>query len=234
MATAAIDFTEQKQTEVEPNKHLPCENELSTMEDFGEILKPYFDAQENLDKAESSFAAQFNGAMALQIVTFRDAYWTPKSHATVAINDADGKPVAMTWDDFVTTYLKVTRRWLNKILKRYLEPATATSDDDTEDVDIDEDDNNGDSKAEILKYVKGLDEDEAASLLGQINDDFSTDEDEDDEETQGQVEAAGDELDEVVPLFKRISLNSVSVFARKLELLAEKLGFDEHIRIVVE
>jgi hypothetical protein len=43
---------------------LPCENELSTMEDFGEILKPYFDAQENLDKAESSFAAQFNGAMA--------------------------------------------------------------------------------------------------------------------------------------------------------------------------
>lgn len=229
MATAAIDFTEQKQTEVEPYKDSPTENELSTMEDYGTILKPYFDAQENLDKAESSFAAGFNGTMALQIVAFRDAYWTPKSHATVCINT-----VEMTWDEFVTTYFGVTRRWLNKILKRYLAPTTTTSDDGTEDVDIDEDDNNGNSKAELLAYVEGLDEDEAASLLGQINDGFSTDEDEDDDETQGQVEAAGDELDEVVPLFKRISLNSVSVFASKLELLAEKLGFDDHIRIVVD
>jgi hypothetical protein len=234
MATAAIDFAEQKQTEVEPYKDSPTENELSTMEDYGTILKPYFDAQENLDKAESSFAAQFNGTMALQIVTFRDAYWTPKSHATVTINDADGKPVEMTWDDFVTTYFGVTRRWLNKILKRYLAPTTTTSDDDTEDVDIDEDDNNGNSKAELFAYVEGLDEDEAASLLGQINDGFSTDEDEDDDETQEQVEAAGDGLDEIVSILKRIPVNSVSVFARKLELLAEKLGFDEHIRIVVE
>lgn len=234
MATATIDFAEQQQTEVEPYKNSPKENELATMEEFGEILKPYFDAEENFDKAASSFAAQFNGTMALQIVAFRDAYWTPKSHATVAINDADGKPVEMTWDDFVTTYLKVTRRWLNKILKRYLEPTTPTSDDDAEDVDIDEGDKNSESKAELLAYAKGLDEDEAASLLGQINDGFNTDEDEDDDETQEQVEAAGDELDEVVPIFKRISHNSVSLFASKLELLAEKLGFNDRIRIVVD
>jgi hypothetical protein len=49
MATAAIDFAEQKQTEVEPYKDSPTENELSTMEDYGTILKPYFDAQENLE-----------------------------------------------------------------------------------------------------------------------------------------------------------------------------------------
>jgi hypothetical protein len=233
MATATIDFEEQEQTEVEPYKDSPTENELSTMEDYGTMLKPYFDAQEHLDKAQSSFAADFNGTMALQIVAFRDAYWTPKSHATVTINDADGKPVEMTWDDFVTTYFGVTRRWLNKILKRYLAPTTTTSDDDTEDVNIDEgDDNNGESKAELLAYVNRLDEDEATSLLGQINDGFNDDKEDDDEEEQ--ATATGDELDEIVSILKRIPVNSVSVFARKLELLAEKLGFDEHIRIVVE
>lgn len=228
MATASIDFAEQKQTEVEPYRDSPTENELSTMEDYGTILKPYFDAQENLDKAKSSFAAEFNSTMALRIAAFRDAYWTPKSHCTVSVNG-----VEMTWDDFVKTCFGITRRWLNIVLKRYLAPTTTTSETDTEDVDIDEDDNNDDSKAELLHYVKGLDEDEAASLLGQINDGFN-DNDEDDDETEEPATAAGDELDEIVPILKRISVNSVSVFARKLELLAEKLGFDDRIRIVVE
>ena len=228
MATATIDFTKQEQTEVEPYRDSPTESELSAMEDYGTILKPYFDAQENLDKAKSSFAAEFNGTMALQIAAFRDAYWTPKSHCTVCVNG-----VEMTWDDFVTTYFGVTRRWLNIVLKRYLAPTTTTSDTDTEDVDIDEDDNNSDSKAELLNYVKGLDEDEATSLLGQINDGFN-DSEEDDDEMEEQATAASDELDEIVPILKRISVNSVSVFARKLELLAEKLGFDDRIRIVVE
>lgn len=228
MAIAAIDFAEQEQTKAEPYKDSPTENELSTMEDFGEVLKPYYDAQENLDKAASSFAAGFNGTMALQIVAFRDAYWTPKSHHTVCINR-----VELTWDDFVTTYLGVTRRWLNKILKRYLAPTTTTSETDTEDVEIDEDDNDGDSKAELLNYVKDLDEDEAASLLGQINDGFN-DNEEDDDEAEGSATAVGDELDGIVPILKRISVNSVSVFASKLKLLAEKLGFDDHIRIVVD
>lgn len=228
MATATIDFTEQKQTEVEPYRDSPTESELSAMEDFGVILKPYFDAQENLDKAKSSFAAEFNGTMALQIAAFRDAHWTPKSHCTVCVNG-----VEMTWDDFVTTYFGVTRRWLNIVLKRYLAPTTTTSETDTEHVDIDEDDNGDDSKAELLHYVKGLDEDEAASLLGQINDGFN-DNEEDDDETEEPATAAEDELDEIVPILKRISVNSVSVFARKLELLTEKLGFDDRIRIVVE
>jgi hypothetical protein len=166
--------------------------------------------------------------MALQIAAFRDAYWTPKSHCTVCVNG-----VEMTWDDFVTTYFGVTRRWLNIVLKRHLTPTTTTSDTNTEDVDIDEDDNNSDSKAELLNYVKGLDEDEATSLLGQINDGFN-DSEEDDDEMEEQATAASDELDEIVPILKRISVNSVSVFARKLELLAEKLGFDDRIRIVVE
>lgn len=228
MATATIDFTEQKQTEVEPYRDSPTESELSAMEDYGTILKPYFDAQENLDKAKGSFAAEFNGTMALQIAAFRDAYWTPKSHHTVCANG-----VEMTWNDFVTTYFGVTRRWLNIVLKRYLAPTTTTSDTDTEDVDIDEDDNNSDSKAELLNYVKGLDEDEATSLLGQINDGFN-DSEEDDDEMEEPATVASDELDEIVLILKRISVNSVSVFARKLELLAEKLGFDDRIRIVVE
>jgi len=228
MATAAIDFAEQKQTKVEPYRDSPTENELSTMEDYGTILKPYFDAQENLDKAKSSFTAEFNGTMALQIAAFRDAYWTPKSHCTVCING-----VEMTWDDFVTTYFGITRRWLNIVLKRYFAPTTTTSGTDTEAVDIDEDDNNSDSKAELLHYVKSLDEDEAASLLGQINDGFN-DSEEDDDETEEPATAASDELDEIVPILKRISVNSVSVFARKLELLTEKLGFDDRIRIVVD
>jgi hypothetical protein len=228
MATATIDFAEQKQTEVEPYRDSPTENELSTMEDYRTILKPYFDAQENLDKAKGSFAAEFNGTMALQIAAFRDAYWTPKSHCTVSVNG-----VEMTWDDFVKTYFGVTRRWLNIVLKRYLAPTTTTSDDDTEDVDIDEgDDNNGESKAELLAYINRLDEDEATSLLGQINDGFNDDKEDDDEEEQ--AKATGDELDEIVSILKRIPVNSVSVFARKLELLAEKLGFDGHIRIVVD
>ncbi len=232
MATAAIDFAEQEQTEVEPYGNSPTENELSMMEGFGEILKPYFDAQENLDKASTSFAAGFNGTMALQIVAFRDAYWTPKSHATVTINDADGTPIEMTWDDFVSTYFGVTRRWLNKILKRYLAPTTTTSDDDTEDVDIDEgDDNNGESKAELLEYVNRLDEDEATSLLGQINDGFNDDKEDDDEEEQATT--TGDDLDEIVSILKRIPVSSVSMFACKVELLAEKLGFDGQIRVVV-
>jgi hypothetical protein len=151
-----------------------------------------------------------------------------KSHCTVCVNG-----VEMTWDDFVTTYFGVTRRWLNIVLKRYLAPTTTTSETDTEDVDIDEDDNDDDSKAELLHYVKGLDEDEAASLLGQINDGFN-DNEEDDDETEEPATAAEDELDEIVPILKRISVNSVSVFARKLELLTEKLGFDDRIRIVVE
>jgi hypothetical protein len=227
MATAAIDFAEQQQTKVEPYRDSPTENELSTMEDYGTILKPYFDAQENLDKAKSSFTAEFNGTMALQIAAFRDAYWTPKSHCTVCVNG-----VEMTWDDFVTTYFGITRRWLNIVLKRYLAPTTTASDDDTEDVDIDEDDNNGESKAELLAYVNRLDEDEATSLLGQINDGFNDDKEDDDEEEQ--AKATGDELDEIVSILKRIPVNSVSVFASKLELLAEKLGFDDRIRIAVD
>ena len=228
MATATIDFTKQEQTEVEPYRDSPTETELATMESFGEILKPCFDAEEKVKAEKESFAARFNATMALEIATFHSAYWTPKSHHTVCVNG-----VEMTWDDFVTTYFGVTRRWLNIVLKRYLAPTTTTSDTDTEDVDIDEDDNNSDSKAELLNYVKGLDEDEAASLLGQINDGFN-DNEEDDDETEEPATAAGDELDEIVPILKRISVNSVSVFARKLELLTEKLGFDDRIRIVVE
>jgi hypothetical protein len=73
MATATIDFTEQKQTEVEPYRDSPTESELSAMEDYGTILKPYFDAHEALDKAATCFSAQFTPQMALQIAAFRDA-----------------------------------------------------------------------------------------------------------------------------------------------------------------
>ena len=67
------------------------------------------------------------------------------------------------------------------------------------------------------------------ALLGQINDGFN-DNEEDDDETEGSATAVGDELDEIVSILKRISVNSVSVFASKLELLAEKLGFDDDSR----
>jgi len=90
MATASIDFTEQQQQEqVEVYKDSPTESELTSMVGIGAILKPLYDAEE-------TFKARFAPQMAMQVIAFRDAYWTPKSHDTVCING-----VEMTWNDFV-------------------------------------------------------------------------------------------------------------------------------------
>jgi len=123
MATATIDFTQQQQ-QIEVYKDSPTQSELAAITDIGEILRPLYDA-------EQTFVGRFTPQMAMQVIAFRDAYWTPKSHDTVSINGVD-----MTWNDFVEQGFRVTRSWLNKILKRYVTTETDTT--TTAELDVDE------------------------------------------------------------------------------------------------
>jgi hypothetical protein len=230
MATSLIDFSEvqqqeEQQEQTEVSKDSPTEGELTSMTGIGTLLKTYHDAEEAFDKAKTCFSAQFDEHTASQIAAFRDAYWIPKSNETVCI-----KGVEMTWNDFVENYFGVTRRWLNKVLKRYLAPAgTSDDDDDTS------------AKSELLTYVKRLDEDEASSLLGQITDDFNGDDEpdeEEDEEVQQVVTPDGEERltekEKVLTYAKRISGGRAEMLKLFFEEIAAKLGLDDRLVITVE
>lgn len=222
MATASIDFTMQQQTEV--YKDSPTQSELTSMTSIGAILKPLYDA-------EQTFVGRFTPQMAMQVFAFRDAYWTPKSHDTVLING-----VEMTWNDFVTEFFGVTRRWLNKVLKRYLAPTT-NEDDAAEGAEVDED--NGDDAADVACEMCDVHLQQRNEACDRINEletkvEQLTEELEQVKVAQQLSPAGTDELDEVAHVIQRHAVNSVPVYARILERLIEKAGFNDRIKVMVE
>jgi len=222
MATASIDFTEQEQTEV--YKDSPTQSELTSMTSIGAILKPLYDA-------EQTFAGRFTPQMAMQVIAFRDAYWTPKSHDTVSINGVD-----MTWNDFVTGFFGVTRRWLNRVVKRYLAPTTP-EETTTEGVEVDEENDEDAADVECdLCDVHLQQRNEACDRINELEVKVEqlTKELEQVKTVQQPSAAGTDELDEVAHVIQRHAVNSVSVYARILERFIEKAGYDDRIKVVVE
>jgi hypothetical protein len=211
MATASIDFTQQQQ-QTAVYKDSPTQSELTSMTSIGAILKPLYDA-------EQTFAGRFTPQMAMQVIAFRDAYWTPKSHDTVSINGVD-----MTWNDFVEQVFGVTRSWLNRILKRYV--TTETDSTTTEELDVEEsnDEEEYNPLAEACDRIREL-EAEVETLTEEL---------EAAKETAQPTPTGQGERDEVINYFKRVTGGRALVLQHELEQVITALKLDDRIRIIVE
>lgn len=211
MATATIDFTLQRQTAICENP--PTESELTSMRSIGAILKPFYDA-------EQTFVEWFTPQMAMQVIAFRDAYWTPKSHRRVSINGVD-----MTWNDFVEKELGVCRSWLNKVLRRYIPTET---DSNTTDEDWDVDESNDEEKynplAEACDRIREL-EAEVETLTEEL---------EDTKQIAQPMPIGQGERDEVINYFKRVTGGRALILQHELEKVIAELKLDNRIRVVVD
>lgn len=212
MATATIDFTQQQQ-QTDICENVPKQSELSSMVSIGAILKPLYDA-------EQTFVGRFTPQMAMQVIAFRDAYWTPKSHRRVSINGVD-----MTWNDFVEQVLGVCRGWLNKVLKRYV-PTETDSNTTDEELDVEEsnDEEEYNPLAEACDRIREL-EAEVETLTEEL---------EAAKETAQPMPTGQGERDEVINYFKRVTGGRALVLQHELEQVIEALKLDDRIRIVVE
>jgi DNA-directed RNA polymerase subunit F len=206
--TTEIDFTTATdQTDaVEPYRDSPTANEMAEMVAIGVTLKAYHDAQTVHKAAKTAFSSNFTIDTAKRILAFRDAYWEKDKNGypigRVLIGDKE-----MSWNDFVETVFGVTRRWFNEVMKRTLFP-TGKGTDVT-------------SKSELIAYVKSLDEDGASALLGQINDNFETDEDEGDEPTLDDVDEGG--LDDADADEQPTAIDEATARIHELETEVEQL-----------
>ncbi len=221
MATACVDFFATTSPEPQFTESVD-EAELDRTNDvlgYGRILKKRYDAEE-------SFKSQFTAYMAEEIERFRDEHWTPKSHVKATITwteDGQTKTGEFSWDEFVDQMFRVSRSWLNKVLKSY-HPTTDEDDTETEDVEVEdaEEEYNplakaGDRIRELETEVETLTEElEAAKQAAQPT-------------PTGQ----GDR-DEVINYFKRVTGGRALVLQHELEQVIEALKLDDRIRIVVE
>jgi len=213
MATACVDFftttTEPEFAEAVDEAELDRTNDVLG---YGRILKKRYDA-------EKSFKSQFTPYMAAEIERFRDDHWTPKSHAKATITwteDGQTKTGDFTWDEFVEDMFGVSRSWLNKILKSYHPKPVLSDDDETDEV---EDDSSDDSNplADRLEELEA----EAIKLA------------EENKNLKAQFDPEDDELDKVARIIKRHAVGSVEVYARILQQIVEKAGYDNRIRVLV-
>ena len=218
MATACVDFfattsPEPQFTETVDEAELDRTNDVLG---YGRILKKRYDAEE-------SFKSQFTAYMAEEIERFRDEHWTPKSHVKATITwteDGQTKTGEFSWDEFVEQMFRVGRSWLNKILKSYHPKDTGEDDDETgtEDVEVE------DAEDESNPLSNRLEELEAeVEILTKEN-----------ENLKAQSNPEDDELDKVAKVIKRHAVGSVVVYARILEQIVAKAGYDNRIRVLVD
>jgi hypothetical protein len=218
MATACVDFftTTSQEPQFTDSVDAAELDRTNNVLGYGRILKTRYDA-------EQSFKSQFTAYMAEEIERFRDDHWTPKSHAKATITwteDGQSKTGEFSWDEFVDQMFRVGRSWLNKILKSYHPKDTGEDDDETgtEDVEVE------DAEDESNPLSNRLEELEAeVEILTKEN-----------ENLKAQSNPEDDELDKVAKVIKRHAVGSVVVYARILEQIVAKAGYDNRIRVLVD
>jgi len=216
MATACVDFfaatsPEPSFTESVDKAELDRTNDVLG---YGRILKKRYDA-------EQSFTSQFTAYMAEEIERFRDDHWTPKSHAKATITwteDGQTKTGEFSWDEFVGQMFGVSRSWLNKILKSYHPKDTDEDETETEDVEVEDAEDESNPLADRLEELEA-----EVEILTREN-----------ENLKAQSNPEDDELDKVAKVIKRHAVGSVVVYARILEQIVAKAGYDNRIRVLVD
>jgi hypothetical protein len=195
MATACVDFF--ATTSPEPSFIESVDvAELDRTNDvlgYGRILKTRYDAEE-------SFKSKFTAYMAEEIERFRDDHWKPKSHAKATITwteDGQTKTGKFSWDEFVDQMFRVSRSWLNKILKSYHPKDTDEDEDETgtEDVEVENAENESNPLADRLEELEA-----EVEILTTEN-----------ENLKAPSNPEDDELDKVAKVIKRHAVGSVVV-----------------------
>lgn len=216
MAAAAIDYAEQQPQE-QAQVDSPTAVELRSMAGIGAILRPLYDA-------ERTFAGLFTQQMATEVVAFRDAHWTPKSHDRVRIGGVD-----MTWNDFVEQFFGVARSWLNKLLRRHATPEIGSTAAEAEEAEVEEEDDNNEGEAGPPDSARDRIF-ELEAEVGQLTAELELAK----EAAQQSSPCGADELDRVAKVIQRRAVGSVVAYARILERLIARAGYDDRIKVVVE